>query len=325
MNLSSSGMASMFKQDVVSRQLFRSASSGGKVYDPTSAAQKSNHEIDKQAEENATWFFEYKALLNSKLTTLTTTLTSAYTTDLDAAMAKTDPLWNNRNAMQGITGTRDGSGNTIIDPGAMRTAYSYLRTYGINVTSPPNAAGSPYPAGTDWSGYGTDANTPTVAASFTFNGTLNGTTGVDQDPGTAGAQTNITNKVQGTTSFLTGSEIALERLEIDLRDAKNNDYTNAKTAWSGYPENIAPGKRISNNLQLSLYRFFSKPENYDLLRFGLMDNLYVVGTSSLATGSQIQGSLSLKYQIDTKGTASAADDEAYIEVRQERFSCFFHS
>ncbi|MFN8577409.1 MAG: hypothetical protein U0354_11170 [Candidatus Sericytochromatia bacterium] len=86
MNLSTSGMVANFRQDIVGRQLSVSANSGASIYYPTSSAIKSNHETDKQAEENATWFFEYKALLNSKLTTLTTALTSAYTADLDASM-----------------------------------------------------------------------------------------------------------------------------------------------------------------------------------------------------------------------------------------------
>ncbi len=330
MNLSSSGMSSLFKQDIVTRQLSRSANSGGKIFDPTSSAQKSNHETDKQAEENATWFFEYKALLNSKLTTLTTTLTSAYTTDLDISMSRNSPLlgadpnnWE-RNAMQGITGTQfttaGGGTSTIIDPGAMRTTYAYLDAFGFAQTPP---------SGTDWRGSGTPGTQ--IPSSQVLNGVINATGQVDQDPTTAGLQNAITNKIQGTTTFMSGADFVLDRLVLnDINNTienvspLNNDFTNAKSTWTSYPNNIPPNKRISSNLQLSLFKFFSKPDNYDLIKFGLLDNLYVVGTSSLATGSQVQGSLSLKFGIDEK-TSSLTDDEAYIEIRQERFSAFFHS
>lgn len=330
MNLSSSGMASTFRQDIVTRQLSRSASSGGRIFDPTSAAQKSNHETDKQAEDNATWFFEYKALLNSKLTTLTTTLTSAYTTDLDAAMARVTPYnpsvavaWGAKNSMQGITGTQfDSNGDgtldtTIVDPGAMRTTSAYLESFGFNASVFDGATNVTNTL--VWKG---DANS---ASSTTFNGVINGTP-------VSGAVPAFTNKFQGTTSFMTGSNVLMDKLNINLTNPLINDFENGKyfsndqvaatpnTTWSGYPNSIKPFKKISNNVQLSLFKFFSRPENYDLFRFGLMDNIYVVGTSSLATGSQIQGSLSLKFQIDPGPTGAA-----YISINQERFSCFFHS
>lgn len=305
MNLSSSGMASLFKQDVVSRQLSRSASSGGKIFDPTSSAQKSNHETDKQAEENATWFFEYKALLNSKLTTLTTALTSAYTTDLDATMARTDPSWNGgatntgKNAMQGITGSSSGTTGTIIDPGAFRTAWSYLDKFGLagkvysnNVLETNNKL---------WQGDNDEAASSTYTGEMKVNG--------------------VTGSMQGTTTFLTGAEMELDALRIDMRDPLVNDFVNTKSTTqlvNPYPPNVAPNKQISNNLELTLYKFFSQPENYDLLRFGMLDNLYIVGTSSLATGSQVQGSLSLRFE-------AGLTDLSKIRIKQERFSCFFHS
>lgn len=293
MNLSSSGMASLFKQDVVTRQLSRSASAGGKIFDPTSSAQKSNHETDKQAEENATWFFEYKALLNSKLTTLTTSLTSAYTTDLDASMARSrvsaaNTGWGDgKNAMQGITGSSTGPAQTsLIDPGAVRTAVSYLDRFG----------GTANVVGGNWNGTSTTGSSQTDQLSIAYGG------------GT----------FTGTTTFFTGTATVLDSLRINFKDNLQNDFDNNKIAGQiidSYPDNIAPGKMIGNNMELTLYKFFSIPENYDLLRFGMLDNLYVVGTSSLATGSQVQGSLAIRFDPET----------TKIKISQERFSCFFHS
>lgn len=363
MNLSTSGMLANFRQDIVSRQLSVSANSGASIYYPTSSAIKSNHETDKQAEENATWFFEYKALLNSKLTTLTTALTSAYTTDLDASMTKTDlARWGSKNAMQGITGVMkdvfpmiDTNGDNIpdtsvpdgiaetpsIDPGAARTTDAYFHTFGYynpsalatDVTNVQYSASVPANVRDKLFGVGTPGleavNTSYSMSRLRSNGgaTLNG--------GTTLSIIND-NLVSGTTTFTsagssTEAPLVLDRLFIDLKDNKNNDYHNVKTAThrvTPYPDSIEQNKSIGNNLELTLYKFFSKPENYDLIKFGLMDDLYIVGTSSLATGSQIQGSISLRYIAQSKVPAHAGNINAYqsyIEIKQERYSCFFHS
>lgn len=319
MNLSTSGMLSSFRQDVVGRQLSRAANSGGKIYDPTSLAQKSNHETDKQAEENATWFFEYKALLNSKLTTLTTALTSAYTTDLDASMTNSSAAWGGKNAMQGITGTQrdlyggDGiNDTTVIDPGAARTTDAYFNGFGFGRTAVVSGTAINGPYGT------TTTEADSISLRMDLTSSVSGA-----------AYTNANARIVGTTTFLSGGSSAdkpliVDRLNINLADNKQNDYANVKTASqivNPYPSSIEQNKNIGNNVELTLYKFFSKPENYDLIRFGLMDDLYIVGTSSLATGSQIQGSLSLRYtNLDP-----ANNPVSYIEMKQERYSCFFHS
>lgn len=320
MNLSMSGMFSSVKHDVVNRQLSRSANANGRVYDPTSSAQKSNHETDKQAEENATWFFEYKALLNSKLTTLTTALTSAYTTDLDSSMS--DTSWG-KNAMQGITGQQISATNTnpILDPGAARTAVSYFRRYGFNPTD--DTAVDIYGTGT------------TKSENASFNLTLVGANNdATYHPGWAPASainypipptTNPT--ISGTPTFLSGGSntqpLVLDQLMIHYTDSKQNKYVNDKDVYGRTAEDVEadddPTRRdykdVGNQFEKTLYKFFAKPENYDLLRFGFFDNLYIVGTSSLATGSQVQGSIRLDF-----------DKENYvIKIVQERFSAFFHS
>lgn len=322
MNLSMSGMFSSVKHDVVNRQLSRSANANGRVYDPTSSAQKSNHETDKQAEENATWFFEYKALLNSKLTTLTTALTSAYTTDLDSSMS--DTSWG-KNAMQGLTGSRDNpNDNPKIDPGAARTAVSYFKKYGFAPTYVPT------PSGQDI--YGTASTLASNTASFTM--TLAGATATipnpdapDPNPWTGVTNAVINQTISGTTTFLSGGsgagdaqKIVLDQLLIHTKDSRNNKYVNNKDGFAEKVEEddtttISNYKDVGNQFEKTLFKFFSKPENYDLLKFGFFDNLYIVGTSSLATGSQVQGSIKLEF-----------DKEKYIvKIVQERFSAFFHT
>ncbi len=286
--------------DHIGSQLATTAASvglGRAVYGPTSSEQKSNHETDKQAEENATWVFEYRALLNSKLTTLTTSLTSAYTTDLDSAMGAKFAVWGgNKNAMQGLTGKQTGAPpSTIIDPGAARTTYAYLNGWG-------NTPGVTYsPGGTpDW--MGDSANTAAGNAT------------------TVGMTVAAGGSITGTTTFLAGSNtnsnnLLLDNLIVNLTNTANNDFTQNKTPIiSGLPAPIA-AKRIGNNTELTLFKFFAKPENLDILRFGLFNDIYVVGTSSLPTGSQTQGSISLNWD----------NIAGQIVIKQERYAAFFHS
>jgi hypothetical protein len=287
-NLSTAGMLQSARQDVVARQLSTTASGGGATFDPTSKARISNHETDKQAEDNATWFFEYRALLNSKLTTLTTSLTSAYTTDMDASMGFQGYSWGTKNAMQGITGGKNGT-TTYVDPGAARTAYAYFKTFGSpNVTDYI----------TTWDG--TTATPAVEGATVTVQFVSN----------------SVTNSVTGTTTFLTGgtSTFILDQLFVDQTNTANNVFTHNKGNAISVA-GITTGKKVGNQFELTLYKFFAKPENLDLLRLGLFQNVFVVGTSSLPTGSQVQGSVKLDYDQNT----------GRIVCTQERYAAFFHS
>lgn len=322
MNLTSSGLLSSARQDVVNRQLSNMAATGT-VYDQTSKAKVSNHETDKQAEDNATWFFEYKALLNSKLTTLTTSLTSAYTTDLDASMGLQLAVWGGKTAMQGITGNSIIAGSPNLDAGAARTAYGYLTGF---TTMSENGAGAKGKVGTPsdatWRGDSASSSSQTASVIILPDQT--------QSDG-----------ITGTTTFVNSSSFVLDNLHIDFKDtaptktgstvipigsagATGNYYDNDKDAATVERNildeyNAADGssnfQKIGNNFEMTLFKFFAKPENFDLLRFGLFDNLYIVGTSSLATGSQVQGSVSLTWD----------NNNGKIVIKQERFAAFYHS
>jgi hypothetical protein len=290
-NLSTSGLVQAARQDVVARQLATTASSSGISYDPTSRARVANHEIDKQSEDNQTWFFEYRALLNSKLTTLTTSLTSAYTVDMDASMGAQGTTangltWGAKNAMQGNTGQKFGGTTAVVDPGAARTADAYFSTYGNpNVSSTGTWDGNPTSSGNATEG---------ATAFLTFAG----------------------NGVAGSTTFLTGgrSTFVLDTLGVDLTSATSPVFSNAKSVQitgAGFTS----GSKIGNQLELTLYKFFAKPENFDILRFGLFQNVFVVGTSSLPTGSQVQGSIRLDWDQNL----------GKVNLTQERYAAFFHS
>lgn len=298
MYITQSGLITSSRLDYNSNALYTRASSPSSSFIPTRDEVKSNHETDKQNEDNTTWFLEYKALLNSKLTTLITTLTNAYTTDLDASMGnpRAGMPWNNITNMQGKTGEPDGSGGKILDPGAMRTSFAYLKSFNSNVATSPNNNGW-----WDW-------NSPTSSYDISYTSGMPSTTPV-------------ANAISGTTTFTTSGVFELDRLEVNISPTNTllPTYLVTKDNKPGInATDIYYNKNIGNNFLLSLYKFFEKPENMDLLRFGMFKDVYVIGTSSLPTGSQVQGSLSLNWM--TPGNANG-----YISINQERFAAFYHS
>jgi len=307
-SLSSGAMKTYFLADRTTRQI--ESATVNKRFDPTARAIVSNHETDKQAEDNTTWLYEYKALLNSKLTTLTTSLSSAYTTDLDASMTSSLAVWGgNKNAMQGITGTRGSGADVQQDPGAARTAYAYFSTW-------TNTVGASFSGAADaWSGGDNTIAETAINGAITFNPET--TTGTSL--GT------VVTQVGGTTSFISGGRsgtnvLLLDKLNLDLSKAEENYYDSDKDILSDLSvsfQTTAGGEDtlIGNNFQRTLWRFFSDRQNMDLIRFGLFNDLIIVGTSSLPTGSQVQGSISLNWNA-TDGS---------IDISQERFAAFYHS
>lgn len=314
MGISASSMRSTLSIDRTDRQLFSSALN--QRFDPTAKAIVSNHETDKQAEDNTTWLYEYKALLNSKLTTLTTALSSAYTTDLDVAMGSTGNgavNWQ-KNAMQGISGTLSGN-LTIQDPGAARTAYAYLMGWGTMTAANVNTGTA------NWAGTSVAPASQTQAVTVTL------------PTGTGG--------IQGTTTFLSGGRngantMLLDTLLIDRKYPQATRFSETKPILSDLPleyqqtptidingdgaitgadapYNVGNPTLIGNNFQRALWKFFQDRQNVDLINFGLLNDVIIVGTSSLPTGSQVQGSVSLTWT----GTG--------LNINQERFAAFYHS
>lgn len=310
MNITQSGLITSSRLDFTSNALYTRASSGSSTFIPTRDEAKSNHETDKQNEDNTTWFLEYKALLNSKLTTLITSLTNAYTTDLDAAMGTPDSSlalpWSKTN-MQGFTGEKDTSTppKTRLDPGALRASFAYLKTFNSALS-----ATSVNPNNTTW---WDQADQATTTYKITNTNGLYTTSTTERD-----------DVITGTTTFTTSKAFELDRLQINISVANqvsanpsSPTYVMTKIDKPGL-ETAYKTRNIGNNFLLTLYKFFERPENMDLLKFDMFKDVYVIGTSSLPTGSQMQGSISLNWI--TPGSGSA-----YISIRQERFAAFYHS
>lgn len=322
MNITQSGLITSSRLDFTSNALYTRASSSSSSFMPTRDEAKSNHETDKQNEDNTTWFLEYKALLNSRLTTLITTLTNAYTTDLDSAMGTPSIAmpWGSKSTMQGDTGSlydHDGNAATamkgMLDPGAMRASYAYISTFNSGIAS---TSVTPANANSWYQSYGVSLtnNTEVQPGSYSI---------AYPDPPNGGAD--VSGAFTGTTTFVTSKPFELDRMEVNisvLNQASSSPslptYTVTKTDKPGM-DPVYNGKQIGNNFPLSLYKFFEKPENMDLLRFGMFKDVYVVGTSSLPTGSQMQGSISLNW-VTPSGTTNG-----YISLQQERFAAFYHS
>lgn len=344
--INSRAMVTHYTTNIVNRQLSNSAQNT--MYDPTARERVSNHETDKQFEDNMTWLFEYMALLNSRLTTLTTALTSAYTTDLDAAMGKkttsdNGPVtWGNKSAMQGITGLKDTGNNNaiIVDPGAARTTMAYLTTYGddpaVNV------------AANLWAGTGA-----TAGGQANFGQSLAISSGSFTDGANTYGSAAGNEVIAGTTSFVSGSNEAgtmvLDLMYVNL-DVTGNPSTVQAAGIDTSPgsnhgnhfirdknfnrfQDVSLGgagdvmynsyRQVGSNLEKKLFEFFTKRQNLDIIRFGLFNDIYVVGTSSLPSGSQIQGSIKLNFEV--KSNANGGNGAGFITITQERFSAFFHS
>lgn len=360
MNLTQAGLSTSFSLDATNRQLSNAAVSNVS-FDPTSKARVSAHETDRQAEDNATWYFEYRALLNSKLTTLITSLTSAYTTDLDASMSSKDPNGSNKSSMQGLTGyvppisaTYPSGTRPFVDPGAVRTSVSYLSGFGSKTIN--NNITTPFlktPSG-NWAGDDTNISDPSASFSVGFDSNdiiVNKTTGLLQNVTVSTSAQAPDPAVPiptlvGTTTFLSGgsSTFLLDNLYVNLDPYNSapdvsgtkvkgfganlgnyNYYDNEKDidrelssyerSASDTTDKVKNSRNIGNNFEFTLYKFFERPENLDLIRFGFFKDVYVVGTSSLPTGSQVQGSLSLDWSQTT----------GVIKIKQERYAAFFHS
>lgn len=336
MNITQSGLITSSRLDFTSSSLYTRAASGGSFFIPTRDEIKSNHETDKQNEDNTTWFLEYKALLNSKLTTLITSLTSAYVTDLDAAMGTPSKNlnlgWSKKQNMQGNTGEyytvppNSQNKKVVLDPGAMRTSFAYIKTFNKDIASSyVRDLALNVPTGL---GLGDDNN-----GSWYKSISEDPSNNTQEQPGTyyirvpnfkktidnISGESEYLDGFSGTTTFITGSPFELERLQVSLNNTIGNaslrpTYIITKIDKDGL-ETQYMGRNIGNNFLLTLYKFFERPENIDLLKFDMFKDVYVVGTSSLPTGSQVQGSISLNW--NSQG--------GYISIQQERFAAFYHS
>jgi len=271
--------------------------SGGFLWDPTTRSILKREETDKQNDDNLTFLFEYRALLNSRVQTLITQLSNALASDLDVAMNATNSYaWAaDRPAMNGL------STNTFEDAGAARTAYNFL----IGWTTQSNVGAN-----------GIAGNqVPSTNANMTFTGT--GTS--INARGTAGivtAQTgnidnlNITNLYSGNPVFLYGNQ--------DAEAAAGSDSDNRLNDTFNGPLGAAAAQSQAKNLfEKVLFDSLSSIEYKAVLSSGLFKTLVVAASSSLPTGSQAQASFNLSYQGSQDGGA--------VTINLDKLTCFYHS
>ena len=273
------------------------AAAGLITYNPIVKTIIGTHERDKQNEDNLTYLYEYMALLNSRLQTLITKLTNAYTTDIDTAMA--DTSLGGKPAMMGRTGEdldADGKPGDP-DPGAARTSQIY---YGL------------------WrSSSGTDGGIHPVNTAATISFTAS----APNPPLAAGSST-------GTVSFQNqgGNEAFLDCLYVDL--LKNELDAAVQTRYavaSGSNELSATALDLSatektnskakNKFESVLWRAMRSREYKDIIKFGLMKDVIIAASSNLASGAQSQGTLNLSWDMD----------KGYIKIKSDRWSAFYHS
>lgn len=334
-NLSTSGMLASQRIDPGMQRLAQMARIP-QSFNPTATRIQAMNEQDKQNEENATFIFEYRALLSSRLQQLITKLTNAFTSVLDGALGASGSVpglpsisdvggdvwrntgyaavnmpWGQKNAMQG---------NGPEDPGAARATFAYLRAWGNVTANASNAVA-----------YG-DANTPPspqgASVQFTFDPVrefqtsegifrdLNDPLNVlqfdpsDQDAGSGWAG-NLSMS-QGTTTLQSGgSQNLLGAYKIRFKPP---------LLGNGLPGDNVIGLE-STAFQETLAKAFRKREFHDILRWGMMgkdgDAIYIASTTTTSSGSQIQSTLKLEYIGDGGG--------GYITVKQDRWSAFYHS
>lgn len=311
------------RDDVHNQRITRTATGlgsarGGFLWDPTTRAILKKEETDKQNDDNLTFLFEYRALLNSRVQTLITQLSNALASDLDVAMNAENARWGT-NPKPAMTGD---STNIHQDAGAARTAYNYLMGWFsdenvtgaqvtnafIGTTDPPGPA-TTYPDGR-----------PRVLASEPFQATFRGETG--------GTANGIDLDVTGTATIVTArGGVKVDTLQMDgLTGAKptfvySNDsstlYNRLDDSFSGPLGQAAIGAKAKNLFEKVLFDALSSVEYRPVLSSGLFKNLVVSASSSLPTGSQLQASFNLSYQ----GT----QDGGELTIITDKITAFYHS
>lgn len=129
--LGSNNIQSQYRQDVstskltdisnnIQKRISGPSANAAGYLDYTASHLTTLMQKDQENDDNATFFFEYQALLRTRIQQLITDLTAALTRDLDGAMAQARSEWDGRKAMQGFTigGSEDA--------GAARTSYNFM-------------------------------------------------------------------------------------------------------------------------------------------------------------------------------------------------------
>lgn len=292
-------------QDVHNLRLTRTATgmsstSAAFVWDPTTRFILKREETDKQNDENLTFLFEYRALLNSRVQTLITQLSNALASDLDVAMNASNAQWaNTKPAMNG------NSTNTTQDPGAARAAHNYMISWfdTVAASGPGNLVPStnvvPGPSDLYGAQYSDSVGPAAIIA-------------------------------RGSASIVTAQSGLIDRLDISglYSGNPNFNYINNDTEGAGRdnqlndsfagPLGAAALVAGSKNLvEKVLFDALSSIEYKSVLSSGLFKNIVVAASSSLPTGAQLQASLNINY--------NGAQDGGSVLISIDKMTAFYHS
>lgn len=263
---------------------------GGAVWNPTSRSILGREEIDKQNEDNLTFLFEYRALLNSRVQTVISQLSNALATDLDVAMSAANPVWGgNKPAMNGS------STPSAQDPGAARSTFNFLMGWKTTASDTTSAALTGSPAG--------------IASGYNANFT-----------GTSGAI-----NVFGTATLIQANSGIGDVLNVNFNSATAFIYSNTlNPTYNMLDDNFAGPLGASARTakakcltQKVLFDLVSSVEYRSVLTSGLFKNLVVSASSSLATGAQLQAAITLNYDGSENGGS--------LVIGFDKFTAFYHS
>lgn len=301
-----------------------SSANGGFVWNPTTNSILKKEETDKQNDDNLTFLFEYRALLNSRVQTLITQLSNALASDLDVAMNSSNDRW------EAVSGTNPGgvqaagaagrpamngqSTNTLQDAGAGRAAYNYLMgwyessdidsdntvdaidLYGGGRIGPANAFTGTFVAG--------GPALPDKAPNLTITG---GTSTIVSAPTSHIDTMRINNLKTGNPSYVYDSASSDGASNFNVLDDSFNGPLGA----------AARAANAKNLFQKVLFDAISSVEYRPVLSSGLFKNLVVSASSSLPTGSQLQASFNLTYTGTQEGGS--------MIINLDKMTCFYHS
>jgi hypothetical protein len=272
-----------------------SSATGGFVWNPTTRHILKREETDKQNDDNLTFLFEYRALLNSRVQTLITQLSNALASDLDVAMNATNAAWlNDRPAMNG------NSGNTIQDAGAGRTAYNYMMGWFTDATGTTPTTGNVGPA------VGYNMNFSGAIGSLNARGTGTIVTAEGGKP----VDTLTISNLYSSNPFFQYVNVDAEKDPTPLDNRLNDGFNGPLGA-------AAANARAKNLFEKVLFDAISSVEYKPVLSSGLFKNLVVAASSSLPTGSQLQASFNLNFQ----GT----QDGGRLIINMDKMTAFYHS
>ncbi|MGV3526106.1 MAG: hypothetical protein ACO1RX_17940 [Candidatus Sericytochromatia bacterium] len=294
--------------DVHNQRLTRTATgmgstNGGFIWNPTTRAILKKEETDKQNDDNLTFLFEYRALLNSRVQTLIAQLSNALASDLDIAINATNAAWgDDRPAMNGL------STNVVQDAGAGRTAYNYLMGWFETGNITQNAALTPVPPAV------------VVGPAAPFAGGFTGGAGVNS--ANTGGALNAT----GTGTIVTAESGVADIMLIDNLRGGNptfsyeNDssgvFNRLDDSFNSPLGAAAINANAKNLFEKVLFDAVSSVEYRSVLSSGLFRNLVVSASSSLPSGSQIQASFNLNFEGTEQG--------GRIVINMDKMTAFYH-